>query len=327
MSVEHAGGSDSRDVFDVVAIGETMAAFVQDGAAADRYRVTAIGAESNVAVGVAQLGCRARWVSRLGEDELGRYVHDSIASHGVDVRVEWDSSRPTGVSVKEVRPGRTRVRYYRSQSAARQLNRAQVASFGTARWLHVTGITPALSSEAADVITMLVERRAGHTGKVSFDVNYRPVLWPDVATASRVLIPLARQADVVFIGYDEAESLLGSCDEAEIARHLLTRDDQELVIKRGEGAASVVTTAGSVSEPAIPTTIVDLTGAGDAFAAGYLTGACWGWDASQRLRLGHFLASRVVGVPRDLGPAVDKAELARISSAIAAPSQLRNDAL
>jgi 2-dehydro-3-deoxygluconokinase len=206
------------------------------------------------------------------------------------------------------------------------LDEAQAASFGTARWVHVSGITPAVSPSAASLITMIMERRAGHAGKVSFDVNYRPALWPDAATASRMLVPLARQADVVFIGYDEAESLLGSCDEGEIARHLLTREGQELVIKRGGGAASVVTSTGSVSEPAIPTAIVDLTGAGDAFAAGYLTGACWGWDASQRLRLGHFLASRVVGVPRDLGPAVDKAELARISSAFTAPSQHRTDA-
>src|SRR5947209_14370783 len=68
---------EPRPAFHAVAIGETLAAFMR-GDAPDRYSVTAIGAESNVAVGMAQLGCRTQWVSRLGEDRLGHFIHDSI---------------------------------------------------------------------------------------------------------------------------------------------------------------------------------------------------------------------------------------------------------
>lgn len=306
-------------VCDVVTIGETLAAFIRDQILA-RYDVTAVGAESNVAVGMAQLGCQARWISRLGDDQLGHSVQECIAGYGVDAQVEWDDQHPTGICIKELGPDRTRVRYYRSQSAARYLNESHTLALGNARWIHVTGITPALSPTAADLVAMIVERRTAHAGRVSFDFNYRPALWSDPAAASQALVPLARQADVIFIGEDEAEALLGSGERRDVALRLLVRDDQELVIKRGGGYASVATTARYVSEPAGKPSIVDLTGAGDAFAAGYLAGACRGWEAPDRLRLGHFLAARVVAVPGDLGPNLTNEELAGLASAIRNPT-------
>lgn len=291
--------AQSDGVFDAVAIGETLAAFIRDDRP-ERYQLTAVGAESNVAVGMAQLGCRTRWASRLGRDQLGRFVHDYVAGRGVDTRVEWDDQHPTGLCVKEIGDERTRMRYYRSESAARHLEKAHGLDLGAARWVHVTGITAALSPTAAELVSAILARRTGHAGRVSFDVNYRAALWPDRATAARTLVPLARQADLVFIGDDEAEALIGSSRRRDIALELLADDDQELVIKRGAGSASAVTTAWHVEEPALETTVIDLTGAGDAFAAGYLAGSCWGCEPGARLRLGHHLAARVVTVRGDI---------------------------
>jgi 2-dehydro-3-deoxygluconokinase len=312
--------SQSNGVFDVATIGETLAAFISDGAP-DRFMVTAAGAESNVAVAMAQVGCKTRWISRLGEDALGRLVHDCIARHGVDVRIEWDADDPTGILVKEIGRERTRVRYYRSQSAARGLGEAHARDLGSARWVHVTGITPALSPTAAAVVAAVLERRMPLAGRISFDVNYRASLWPDATTAAATLVDLARQADVVFIGDDEAQALLGTSDGRDVAAALLVRDDQEIVIKRGPDRATVVARAGEVDEPALAATVVDATGAGDAFAAGYLAAACWGWDRAERLRLGHYLAARVVTVRGDLVAALDREELSRLPTTIRRPAQ------
>jgi 2-dehydro-3-deoxygluconokinase len=311
--LQHNDIRQNDDVLDAITIGETLAAFVRDDAA-DRYLVAAVGAESNVAVGMAQLGCRTRWISRLGDDQLGHFIDDCVAGYGVDTQVEWDPEWPTAIMVKEIGPERTRVRYYRSQSAARCLDESHAFDLGTARWIHLTGITPALSPTAAELVSVIVARRTPHPGRVSFDVNYRPALWPDSESASRVLVPLARQADVVFIGDDEANALLGTADPHDIAVQLLVRDDQEVVIKRGAGPASVVDMAGHVSEPALQADVVDLVGAGDAFAAGYLAGACWQWEARARLRLGHRFAARVLGVRGDLGPNLSSDEIAAFSS-------------
>ena len=312
MTAAFEDGAPAADQFDMVCVGETMVAFVARG---DQRRYVAVtaGAESNVAIGMAQLGCRARWVSRLGDDPLGAFVEDSIAAGGVDVAVARDGTRPTGVLTKHVTDAGTRVQYYRSQSAARALSVDDLSRAGHSRWMHVTGITSAISTSAADLVEAVIDRRTGHVGRVSFDVNHRPALWPDIATASRSLLAHCRRADVVFIGDDEAEALFGTSEAAGLAELILRRDDQELVLKQGAIGASVFTRRGEAFEPAVPAEVVDLTGAGDAFAAGYLAASCFGWPVRARLQLGHLLGSRVVGVLEDVPPPFSPTEVEALS--------------
>ncbi len=297
--------------FDVVSMGETMVAFVaQDDPR--RYLATPAGAESNVAVGMARLGCRTRWVSRLGDDPLGRFVETELRERGVDVAVERTSASPTGVLTKHVTDGRSVVQYYRSQSAARSLGPADLGRIGLTRHVHVTGITAAISPSAAQLVEALVARAAGTDATVSFDVNHRPALWPDAATAAKVLLPLARAADVIFVGDDEAETLFGTSVTDTVADLVLQRSDQELVLKRGAAGAAVVTLDGETFEPALAVEVVDVTGAGDAFAAGYLAARLWGRPPVDRLRLGHVMGARVVGVLDDVPPPFEPDELARL---------------
>ncbi len=294
---------------DLVALGETMATFVRvDGV--DSYRLVTAGAESNVAAGMAALGCRTQWLSRLGADELGTFVADSLSAAGVEVVAERDPERRTGAAVKEVGGGGSRMRYYRASSAASRLDLLDTRPAQEARRLHLTGVTPALSRENCGVVSRLLADRHGGT---SFDINYRPVLWASAEQAAKVLIPLARSADLVLIGDDEARALLGSDDIDVVAQAILVRPDQELVLKRGPSEAVLAIEGGRLSEPAHRVEVVDLTGAGDGFAAGYLTAAVWGWPARARLRLGHFLASRVVGVLGDTVPGIDRADLTRLA--------------
>jgi 2-dehydro-3-deoxygluconokinase len=300
--------AEGSEQFDAVAVGETMVAFVSHDDP-QHFRAILAGAESNVAIGLAQLGCNSRWVSRLGDDPLGDFVVESITARNVDVAASRDATRPTGVMTKHITAGGTVGQYYRSESAARELSVDDLDRAEPARWIHVTGITAALSESAADLVTAIVEHRTGHDGRVSFDVNYRPALWPDASAAAGVFLPLARRADVVFVGDDEAGTLFGAGDARELAGLILRRADQELVLKRGSGPASVLTLDGEVSAPALPAVVVDPTGAGDAFAAGYLAGTIFGWPAEARLRLGHLMGSRVVGVLDDVPPPFTEAEL------------------
>lgn len=288
-------------VLDAVCVGETMAAFV--ATSADTYRTVLAGAESNVAIGMALLGCSTRWLSRLGADPLGDFIEEGVRAAGVSTAVVRDATSPTGALTKHISANGTRVQYYRSQSAARSLSPEDLARAGHARLMHTTGITAAISPSARDLVEAIVDRSSGHTGLVSFDVNLRPVLWPDLATARDILSAIARKADIVFIGDDEAEALFGSSDVGHLADHIVARDDQELVLKRGSGAASVMAAGSEVAVAALPTEVVDLVGAGDAFAAGYLTARLRGWEADARLRLGHLLASHVIGVTDDVPPA------------------------
>ncbi|MDX1447419.1 MAG: sugar kinase [Acidimicrobiia bacterium] len=304
-----AGGESAGDgaEFDLITVGETMATFVSQSDPT-RYIMTAGGAESNVAVGTARLGLRTRWVSRLGDDPLGYAVARSITDAGVDVRSSFDPLRPTGVMVKHIDGHGTRVDYYRKGSAASALHPEDLGRAGRARTWHVTGITPALSDSAHDLVRALVEAHGGIHGRTSLDINYRSKLWSSPGAAAAALQPLARQSNVVFIGDDEAEALFNTSDHRQIAGEL-HGDNQELVIKHGSRGASVMSAGETIFEPALQVDVVDATGAGDSFAAGYLAARSWGWPLPARLRLGHLVARRVLGTIEDVPPPFADGEL------------------
>ena len=286
----------------LIAIGETMAVVApttpEPLLTAEDFHVSIGGAESNVAVHAATLGHPTAWVSALGDDVLGERVRAAIAGRGVDTRwVTVDASAPTGVYFKD--PGRG-VQYYRAGSAASRMSPATLDGIPLeqADIVHVSGITPALSPSCAALIDAVFDRMAGAPGIVSFDVNHRAALWP-ASDAAPVLTRLADRADLVFVGRDEAETLWG-CATAEDARAHLP-GPATLVVKDGDVGATEFSAEGTVFVPAIPTEVIEVVGAGDAFAAGYLAGVLAGAPASERLLGGHRRARLVLQSTRDLG--------------------------
>jgi len=272
----------------LLAIGETMAMVAPLAAVpvedAQTFRLDAGGAESNVAAHVAALGVRAAWYSRLGDDALGRRVAARIAARGVDVsRVHTDLRHPTGLYVKD--PGNG-VTYYRAGSAASHLSRsdADALTLDGVAVVHVSGITAALSSSAAAFLTRVIERARDAGVLVSFDVNHRAPLWSAEAAAAP-LLALARRADIVFVGRDEAEMLWGAAT-AEAARALLA-DVAQLVVKDGAVGATLFAGGETTFEPALAVDVVEPVGAGDAFAGGYLAALLRGDAPAARLRTGH----------------------------------------
>ncbi len=133
---------------------------------------------------------------------------------------------------------------------------------------------------------------------VSFDVNYRAALWP-VDVAGPVLLSIASESDICFVGLDEAELLWG-CATAE-AVHALLPDVPRLVVKDGATGAHSFGVGGYSFVPSLPVDVVEPVGAGDAFAAGYLASVLGGRPEKFRLRLGHLLAAQVLSVTSDHG--------------------------
>ncbi|MFY7065149.1 sugar kinase [Nocardiopsis changdeensis] len=281
---------------DAVCVGETMAVLhsAEPLAAGASLTLGTGGAESNVAVALARLGHTAAWVSRVGDDPFGRIVTDAVAERGVDVSgVTVDPGRPTGLYVKDTAPGGAGVLYYRSSSAASALSAVdadRVWSFG-ARLVHLSGITPALSAQAAALVEHLLTGHSDAGALRSFDVNHRPALWPARA-AAHILLDLARRADVVFVGRDEAERLWGT-PTAEDVRAVLP-EVPTLVVKDAEHGATCFSGADAVFEPSPEVDVVEAVGAGDAFAAGFLSGLLDGLPVRSRLRLGHAVAGEVL---------------------------------
>ncbi|PJN28459.1 carbohydrate kinase [Streptomyces sp. CB02613] len=347
MSGPAAGTAVAATTTDVVCLGESMVTFLpsQPGRLADvpSFGRGIGGAESNVACALAAAGHRAAWVGRVGADGFGDHLVETIASYGVDTSaVRRDPVRPTGIYFRTATDRGTdthEVAYYRAGSAASAMSPANVPyeELFAGRVLHLSGITAALSG---DCLALLRELTAARPGRplVSFDVNHRPHLWRGGDADASVLLELARRSDLVFVGEDEAEEAWGIVG-AEAIRAAVP-EPAVLVVKRGSAGATVFASglrpgprssiaggaecAGARSSsaggaefadtvthvPALHVDVVAAVGAGDAFAAGFLSATLRGLPVRDRARHGHLMAAAVLTVPGDLTepPARDHAD-------------------
>lgn len=289
---------------DVLCLGESMIVLAPAAAGPLRTAVDlhagVAGAESNVAVALAGLGADAAWHGKTGNDPFGLRIRDVLAEAGVDCSgVQTDPDRPTGVYFKDPSPEGTTVHYYRRGSAASTMAPGHLAGVRPPRILHLSGITPALSATCAALIDELLVDRALAPALVSFDVNYRPALWP-VSEAGPVLARLADRADIAFVGLDEAQTLWGA-ETPDDVRKLLPSAGV-LVVKDGGNGVTAFEGEERRYSPAAPVEVVEPVGAGDAFAAGFLYGRLQSASLEASMRLGHRLAAGALQTVGDLAP-------------------------
>ena len=275
----------------IVTIGETMALLHSQTpgplAHASALNLGIGGAESNFAVAVRRLGAAATWIGRIGGDSLGEKVVRELRAEGLTVHAVVDVDAPTGLMIKERRTSdASRVWYYRAGSAGSRLSPADLPPdvIETAALLHVTGITPALSSSAAAAITTAIDR-ASHAGvPVSFDVNHRSSLWRD-RDPTVLYRQLAARSTIVFAGYDEARLIApDKSGVTDIACAIAELGPSQVVIKLGSEGCYAMADGDSASSAAVPIHPVDTVGAGDAFVAGYVAEYVAGQDLGTRLR-------------------------------------------
>ena len=248
---------------EVVTLGECLIAFVattpgplSEAVTFDRF---VAGAEANVAVCLARLGHSVAFIGRVGADGFG--TRSDIASCGEAVRCEdltTDDEATTGLMFRERRVlGPAQVVYARQGSAGSRLSAADVdraaagGAFESARWLHLTGITSALSEDARAASERAIDlaRAAGAT--VSFDLNLRRRLWSDV-TAAPVLRALAGRVDVLFGSPDELAVVTGlrqDDDPATLARAVVDLGPAVAVAKLGAGRGARARSRRSRSSP------------------------------------------------------------------------------
>ncbi|TML27576.1 MAG: sugar kinase [Actinobacteria bacterium] len=249
----------------VVTLGETMALLSTPEIGllrhANTMRVSVGGAESNLAIGLARLGKRVSWIGRVGDDEFGALVRRTLAAEGVDGRVRVDPGAPTGLMVKYRRTGTTtQVLYYRKGSAGSRL-------------------------EPTDLDRDLI-----HGARVK--------LW-SAEEAGRALAILVAHADVVFATEPEARLLVSGETPAELGLALAGFGPKQVVIKRGARGAVAVIGGEVLVVPAHEVIEVDPVGAGDAFAAGYLSTLLDGGDPAGCLATGALAGAYTVTVPGD----------------------------
>lgn len=294
---------------DVVTLGEAMVLLVAEQTgpleSVQSFSKRTAGAETNVAIGLARLGLRVAWASRLGDDSMGRFLRQAVQGEGVDcTRVRLVGGQRSGFMFKtRVTDGSDpAIEYHRKGSAASlmeasDLDRQWLAS---ARHLHVTGVFPALTAStlALSHASIDVMRSAG--GSVSFDPNLRPALWPSTAVMRREINALALRADWVLPGLEEGRLLTGGDSPQAIARFYRDAGVGLVVVKLGADGAYFDGTDGCGHLPAAAVeTVVDTVGAGDGFAVGLISALLQGRSVAEATARGAWIGARAVQVVGD----------------------------
>ena len=300
----------------LVTIGETMALFSAQEPGALRHqsalRVRVGGAESNTAIAASRLGTPAAWIGRVGDDGLGDLVVDTLRGAGLAVTAIIDPA-PTSIMVKEHRsPATTEITYYRANGPGAHLTPDDLdeALIRQAGVVHLTGITPALSASARRTVFAAAEVARDAGVPVSFDVNFRSKLW-SAHEAGPVLRDLASRASIVFVGEDEAAVLGVDADQPRAITEAIARwGPTEVVLKRGAQGACALEAGRFVRMPATPAVVVDVVGAGDAFAGGYLAEFLIGEPPEAKLETGTRCGAVLVGGHGDWEPAPSRRDLA-----------------
>jgi 2-dehydro-3-deoxygluconokinase len=163
-----------------------------------------------------------------------------------------------------------------------------------ARIVHLTGITPGLSPSCARLTDAVVEAVVGTDVVLSFDVNYRAGVWPP-SVAAPVLQRMANRCDIVLVGLDEAATLWGAETAADV-RNLLPHPARVVVKDGAVGATEFRRERDDLctflATPQVE--VLEVVGAGDAFAAGYLHGVLCDLSPEASLAEGHRLAARAL---------------------------------
>ncbi|MFC0471132.1 sugar kinase [Halalkalibacter kiskunsagensis] len=304
---------------DIVTIGETMVLFTPETTGAMRYANTYSrkfgGAESNFAIGVSRLGHIAGWISAVGDDELGKAMLSFIRGEGVDVsKVKIDTAAPTGLYFKEIRNSSDiRIQYYRKGSAASQLTKEdlQESYIAQAKYLHISGITPALSENCSEMIFEAISIAKKHGLKVVFDPNLRKKLWSE-ERAREILLKISAQADIVLPGVAEGEFLFGETDPGKLGKLFINHGAELVILKVGaEGAYYFTKEEGQLVPGFHVDKVVDPVGAGDGFAAGFMSGMLDKLPIYEAVQRGNAVGAIVTMVNGDVEGLPEKEEIDR----------------
>ena len=283
--------------FDLIGLGECMVELsaTEPLALARSLRKSYGGDVMNTLVHAARLGSRTGFISRVGDDPFGAGLLEAWQGEGIDVSQAPLVTGLNGVYfISLLAGGEREFTYYRSNSAASQLQPADLSAeyIASSRCLLISGITQAISSSAEATTLEAAQIAKRHGVRVAFDPNYRPRLWAARGGLSNARAAMQRVLPLVDLLLPSAPADLELFD---LAAELDVLQLAPLVaLKAGADGAWIRSDAQNILIPAERVTVVDTTGAGDAWNAGFLHHLLRGATPSAAARAGNSCAGVVV---------------------------------
>jgi len=281
--------------------GEAMLEYHAHGGAGLRYG----GDTLNTAIHMARRGCDVAFVTAVGVDPVSDALVAAWQAEGLDIsHVHRHPERSPGIyAIHLDEHGERSFLYWRDRSAAREMFAmpGMAATLDRAReceLVYFSLITLAIVGDCGrnHLLDLARERKAAGLS-VAYDSNFRPALWPDSRVAQAVSSRAMGSATIGLPTDTDERELHGVAQSAEeIAERWFGAGCPEVVVKAGEHGC--VARSGSHScrrYPASPVEVIDSSGAGDAFNAGFLASRIRGADISEAIAAGQELAVRTLG--------------------------------
>ena len=256
------------------------------------------GTATNVAVASSRLGLRSAVISRTGADPFGHFIHDALRGFGVDDRWVTPVDRlPTPVTFCELfPPDDFPLYFYREPKApdldiaADELDMDAIAAAGIF-WMTGTG----LAEEPSRSATLAALEHRAKRGTTVFDLDWRPVFWPDHEQARHWYRRALQHVTVAVGNLDECERAVGTRDPEAAADELLDLGVQLAVVKQGPAGVLARTCEQRAVAPPVPVEVVNGLGAGDAFGGALCCGLHRGWDLRRTMAFANAAGALVAG--------------------------------
>ena len=266
---------------DVVALGEAMLEFNQVQSEPPMYLQGFGGDTSNAAIAAARAGARTAYLTRIGQDHWGHLLMQLWAREGVDTRgIVRDAQAPSGAYFVSHDADGHHFSYARVGSAASRMQPSDVQThwqtlIGQSRWLHLSGISLALSPPACDAGFAAMHAARAQGTRVAFDSNLRQSLWP-LDRARACIAEAVRLCDLFLPSMDDMTALTGLNQPDAVLDWSHAQGARQVVLKLG--AEGAIVSEGGLRTPIAPLRVqaVDATGAGDCFAGNLLARLCHG---------------------------------------------------
>jgi len=260
------------------------------------------GAELNFAIGCARLGIQTRWVSRLGKDEFGRVIYNTVRGEGVDMsQVEFAAGYPTSLNFKEIQEdGSGKTFYYRYQSPMLTLTPEDITDemFEGINLVHLTGVYLAIDVRNRTIVQAIIEKAKEKHIPISFDPNIRLKLWT-IEEARKVYEMIFPNIDILLTGLDEFRLIFGKDSNEDLEEIAKQYGFSDLVIKDGGNGSMLYRNGQWTKADAFKVTVVDTVGAGDGFDAGYIYGYLNQFQPEDLLRFANGVGGLVTTVSGD----------------------------
>ncbi|MFD1217104.1 sugar kinase [Microbulbifer celer] len=259
----------------------------------------------NTAVYIARGGVDVSYVTLLGDDPYSEEVLTRLAGEGIDTSAiaRLPGRCPGLYMIQNTPDGERYFTYWRGEAPARELfadatrREALAAYLQEMDCIYLSGITLAIMTPEAraELLTFLEGYRA-RGGRVAFDSNYRPRLWASADTARAAVAEFLQQTDMALLTFEDEQALWGDKRPGSCVKRNTGFGVSELVIKRGAEPV-LLQFDGELSAIDVPrvSSVVDTTGAGDSFNAGYLAARLQGTSPEASIAAGNRCAARVIG--------------------------------